>query len=189
MREVDFSRAVQVGQFRAIDFFGDGSFYILDTPGHAIGHLGALARTTTAPDTFIFMGGDLCHHSGEIRPSKYLPIPRGLSPSRPAAASFPCPGSALYDQLQASRDRSSDQPFFDPGMGLDIKETLVTIGEAQKADARDNIWFVYAHDPSLIDTVSLFPMAANEWKKSGWREKTLWVFLQDFAPAVEALQT
>ncbi len=189
MREVDFSRAVQVGQFRAIDFFGDGSFYILDTPGHAIGHLGALARTTTAPDTFIFMGGDLCHHSGEIRPSKYLPIPRGLSPSRPAAASFPCPGGALYDQLQASRDRSSDQPFFDPGMGLDIKETLVTIGEAQKADARDNIWFVYAHDPSLIDTVSLFPMAANEWKKSGWREKTLWVFLQDFAPAVEALQT
>ncbi|KAK1240993.1 hypothetical protein MKX08_000967 [Trichoderma sp. CBMAI-0020] len=30
----------------AYDYFGDGSLYILSTPGHAIGHLSALARTS-----------------------------------------------------------------------------------------------------------------------------------------------
>ena len=45
---------------KVIDFFGDGSFYIIDTPGHMKGHLGSLART--GPEEFVFMGGDCCHH-------------------------------------------------------------------------------------------------------------------------------
>ncbi|KAF9894001.1 hypothetical protein FE257_008972 [Aspergillus nanangensis] len=188
LKEIDFTSAIQVGQFRAVDFFGDGSFYLLDTPGHAIGHLGALARTTTSPDTFIFMGGDLCHHSGEIRPSPYMPIPHEIHLAGAAATNLPCPGAALYTQLQASRNRSADQPFFDPGMGLDIQEALSTIGKAQKADARENVWFIYAHDPSLLGEVDLFPLAANEWRRKNWREKTLWRFLGDFAPAIEALE-
>ncbi|KAG9074304.1 hypothetical protein FRC06_010784, partial [Ceratobasidium sp. 370] len=46
-----------LGRFRALDYFGDGSFYLLDSPGHAVGHICGLARTT--PDTFLFMGGDI----------------------------------------------------------------------------------------------------------------------------------
>jgi glyoxylase-like metal-dependent hydrolase (beta-lactamase superfamily II) len=34
--------------------------YLLDTPGHMPGHLGALAHT--AKDEWVFMGGDCCHH-------------------------------------------------------------------------------------------------------------------------------
>ena len=45
---------------KAHDFFGDGSFYIVDAPGHMQGHLGALARTGI--DEYVFMGGDCCHH-------------------------------------------------------------------------------------------------------------------------------
>ncbi|KAL3484697.1 beta-lactamase-like protein [Aspergillus germanicus] len=189
LHEIDFSNATTVGQFRALDYFGDGSFYIVDTPGHAIGHLAGLARTTTNPDTFIFMGGDLCHHSGEMRPSTYLPIPQDIS-SHVASptAGIPCPGAAIYHQLQATRGRSGDQPFFDPGMGLEIPEAMRTIEKAQHADARDNIWFIYAHDPSLLGVVDLFPLSANRWKERNWRERTLWTFLQDFAPAVEALR-
>jgi len=41
-------------------FFGDGSLYLVDTPGHMQGHLGALART--GKDEYVFMGGDCCHH-------------------------------------------------------------------------------------------------------------------------------
>ncbi|KAL7895422.1 beta-lactamase-like protein [Trichoderma sp. TUCIM 5745] len=35
-----------VGDLPAYDYFGDGSLYILSTPGHAAGHLSALARTS-----------------------------------------------------------------------------------------------------------------------------------------------
>jgi len=45
---------------RAVDFFGDGSLYIVDTPGHFPGHLSAVARV--APNSFVFLAGDLCHN-------------------------------------------------------------------------------------------------------------------------------
>lgn len=45
---------------RAFDYFGDGSFWLLDTPGHMPGHLGGLAHT--GKDEWVFMGGDCCHH-------------------------------------------------------------------------------------------------------------------------------
>lgn len=49
------------GQFtKAFDFFGDGSFLLLDAPGHMPGHLMGLART--GDDEYVIMGGDCCHH-------------------------------------------------------------------------------------------------------------------------------
>lgn len=45
---------------RAYDFFGDGSLFLIDTPGHMPGHLGALALT--GQNEWVFMGGDCCHH-------------------------------------------------------------------------------------------------------------------------------
>ncbi|KAJ5951661.1 uncharacterized protein N7479_010074 [Penicillium vulpinum] len=188
LREMDFSNSVQVGEFRAIDYFKDGSFYIIDSPGHAVGHLGALARTTTNPDTFIFMGGDLCHHSGEIRPSKHMHIPHGIRPSSiTAPITFPCPGDSVYEQLLVQRTGSLDKPFFRPAMGLDIKQAIDTIEKAQVADADSNIWFIYAHDPSLLKCVDLFPLSANAWKENNWRERTLWTFLGDFDIAAKQI--
>lgn len=183
LREIDFRDSVKVGQFQGYDFFGDGSFYIIDSPGHAVGHLGALARTTTNPDTFIFMGGDLCHHSGEIRPSKHMRIPQNIHLSSTIPKSLPCPGALVYQELLIERTGSIEKPFFRPNMGLDIKQAMDTIEKAQEADAETNVWFIYAHDPSLLGNVDLFPLSANEWKKRNWREKTLWNFLQDLVPA------
>ncbi|PCH40013.1 Metallo-hydrolase/oxidoreductase [Wolfiporia cocos MD-104 SS10] len=50
-----------VGPFpRALDFYGDGSLYLVDTPGHFPGHLCLLARTS--PDGgWIFLAGDAAH--------------------------------------------------------------------------------------------------------------------------------
>ncbi|KIW62488.1 hypothetical protein PV04_10661 [Phialophora macrospora] len=45
---------------KAFDFFGDGSFLLLDAPGHMPGHMMGLART--AQDEYVVMGGDCCHH-------------------------------------------------------------------------------------------------------------------------------
>ena len=187
LKEINFTNSPQTGQFRAFDFFSDGSFYLLDTPGHAIGHLSGLARTTTNPDTFIFMGGDLCHHSGEIRPSKHMRLPSDIPAAIPSCV-LPCPGTEAYEQLLVSRGSSVDEPFFRPAamIGVEIGETVRTIVKAQEADADSNVWFVFAHDPSLIDVVDFFPLRADGWMGKGWRKKTLWSFLRNFDAAVYA---
>lgn len=43
----------------AIDYFGDGSMYIIDSPGHLRGHINLLLRL--GPDKWIYLGGDCCH--------------------------------------------------------------------------------------------------------------------------------
>lgn len=49
----------------AVDFFGDGSFYLIDSPGHLQGHLNALLRV--APDKWVYLGGDCCHDPRILR--------------------------------------------------------------------------------------------------------------------------
>lgn len=37
VNEIDFQgTGLRLGQFRAMDFFGDGSFYLLDSPGVSV---------------------------------------------------------------------------------------------------------------------------------------------------------
>ncbi|EXJ93310.1 hypothetical protein A1O1_01702 [Capronia coronata CBS 617.96] len=42
-----------------IDFFGDGSIYVVDSPGHLYGHVNLLVRT--GPQKWVYLGGDCCH--------------------------------------------------------------------------------------------------------------------------------
>jgi glyoxylase-like metal-dependent hydrolase (beta-lactamase superfamily II) len=42
-----------------VDFFGDGSIYIVDAPGHLTGHVNLLLRT--GPGKWVYLGGDCCH--------------------------------------------------------------------------------------------------------------------------------
>lgn len=44
-----------------MDFFGDGSMYIIDAPGHVDGHINILARTS-GDGAWILLGGDSAHH-------------------------------------------------------------------------------------------------------------------------------
>lgn len=74
--------------------------------------------------------------------------------------------------------------FFEPAMGLNISQAMETIVKAQDADANENIWFIYAHDPSLYGVADLFPLPANKWRENDWRKETLWHFLQDFEGAI-----
>ncbi|CAM1509701.1 Fc.00g000360.m01.CDS01 [Cosmosporella sp. VM-42] len=43
----------------ALDLFGDGSVYVIDSPGHLYGHVNLLARI--AERKYIYLGGDCCH--------------------------------------------------------------------------------------------------------------------------------
>ena len=190
MREIDFTAegdGLKIGKFNAVDFFGDGSFYLLDTPGHAVGHLAGLARTTSDPDTFVFMGGDLCHHGGELRPSENSPLPTSIDVDLVKAAfqSRPCPGGATFQELNVKRGRKPNEPFFVPAMGLDIPLAIKTIKESQDFDASDNVFFIWAHEQNIGGIVDHFPQSINDWKKKRWAEKTHWAFLRDFVDAIK----
>ncbi|KAK0725112.1 beta-lactamase-like protein [Lasiosphaeris hirsuta] len=196
LREISFKTPLKAGAFPAYDFFGDGSFFLLDAPGHTTGHLGGLVRTTTNPDTFVFMGGDLCHHSAQLRPSPERPIPSNIhlhdllsDIQGYKSAKFQCPGSIItkpaLEHLNIKRGRKPDQPFFDPVLAEDITLATETIRKTQKADADSDVWFVAAHDPHIIGVVDFFPKAANQWKKKGWADKVRWAFLNELVGALE----
>lgn len=188
LREIAFSQGLKIGRFEAFDYFGDGSFYLLNSPGHAIGHMCGLARVTS--NSFIFMGGDACHHAGEFRPSQYLPLPSSISPNPlDLKRQNPCPGS-IFEDLLPNGDKT--KPFYkiarlEDGKGIahDADEAQVTIEKVIEIDARDEVFVVMAHDDSLLDVVDFFPKFANAFEQKGWVEKGRWLFLKDFAGAVK----
>jgi glyoxylase-like metal-dependent hydrolase (beta-lactamase superfamily II) len=190
LREITFSQGIKVGNFDAFDYFGDGSFYILDSPGHTTAHICALARVTTSPDSFIFMGGDACHHAAEFRPSKYLPLPASISPNPLDLKSLsPCPGSLFSDIL---RDGDTRRPFFNvvrynvpSPSGYDPDVAEATIEKIIETDARPDILIVMAHDETLLNVVDFFPKYANDFVEKRWVDKSRRLLLKDFAKAVE----
>ncbi|KAJ7020171.1 beta-lactamase-like protein [Mycena alexandri] len=55
----DFNTSI--GPFpHAADLFGDGSVFIIDTPGHCAGHINVLARTSS-DGAWMYLGGDVAH--------------------------------------------------------------------------------------------------------------------------------
>ena len=187
-READIPKGasgLKVGRFDAMDYFGDGSFYLLDAPGHSVGHLCGFARVTSTPDSFVFMGADSCHHVGLIRPTEYLPLPTTIS-------SFPlerfgaggCPGAVLQ-QLQPNR--SASEPFFTLSNFAfpDRVDAEETVRKIEELDAADNVFVIIAHDESLIDQIDFYPKTINDWRLKGYRSKTRWLFCRDFEGALE----
>jgi glyoxylase-like metal-dependent hydrolase (beta-lactamase superfamily II) len=54
-------RWFSVGPFpHAYDYFGDGSLYVIDAPGHLPGHVNVLARTSS-DGAWIYLAGDTAH--------------------------------------------------------------------------------------------------------------------------------
>lgn len=181
VREISFpAGGIKAGDFPAVDFFGDGSFYLLDTPGHCVGHMAGLARTSKGEgdgaesDTFMMMGGDLCHHGGEIRPSPWLSLPDRVEGR----------SGAEFQKLNVKRGRAPGGPLVEPARDVDVELARQTIARTQVADADPNVWFVFAHDTAIFEGVDLFPDRANAWKEKGWKDMTMWRFLRDFLPAV-----
>ncbi|KAI1880418.1 hypothetical protein JX265_002039 [Neoarthrinium moseri] len=182
LHEIKFEgeQSLKIGRFPAYDYFGDGSFYLLDSPGHAVGHLCGLARTTTSPDTFVLLGGDVCHYAGIFRPSKHLPVPTCITPHpcQPHGGLSLCPGHA-WEELQQSRGRDATDTLYDITFGLDIPLATNTVGKLQELDCLDNVFVVIAHDSTVRDGVPHFPESLNDWKDKGWGEKVRWAFFRD----------
>ncbi|KAI0379433.1 Metallo-hydrolase/oxidoreductase [Hypomontagnella monticulosa] len=167
VREITFAGTPpRVGGFDAFDYFGDGSFYLLDAPGHAIGHMCALARTTADPPSFVFMGADACHHAGIIRPSEKLRIPQQ------------CPCAGLWTNPEQPLLRVPHGPIF-----ADHAAATDTVRKIQELDALSEVFVILAHDTTLREHIPLFPERLNDWQANGLREKTRWLFCEDFNAA------
>ncbi|EWZ28666.1 uncharacterized protein FOBCDRAFT_138711 [Fusarium oxysporum Fo47] len=187
LHEIDFEThpgATKLGGICAVDYFQDGSFYLLNSPGHAVGHMAALARTT--PSTFMLMGADTCHHCGSIRPTQYEPLPDTVSPSPfsnpPFLPGTICPGEIL---VKIHPQHVRDKPFYDSlseARGRDVSEGEKSIAKLIDFDAKDDVFVVIAHDSGLLDLIDFFPKKANDWRKNGWKEQSRWRFLSDFKP-------
>ncbi|KAJ7175836.1 hypothetical protein C8R46DRAFT_71192 [Mycena filopes] len=171
-----------IGGLRALDFFEDGSFYLLDVPGHLKGHLCGLARVT--PTSFVYLGGDACHHPGMLRPTEAL------------HRHFPCPGhliAATRTSVSAAHFSASDHngefdllarttPLLDVPEGGFYDEppaARVSIAKMGDFDANKDVFVVLAHDWTLEEVVGPFPTSLNDWQKKGWKERAIWNFLDE----------
>ncbi|KAF2760941.1 hypothetical protein EJ05DRAFT_247426 [Pseudovirgaria hyperparasitica] len=179
LREVDFRSGAQlrVGRFEAVDWYGDGSFYLLHAPGHAVGHMCGLARTT--PGTFVFLGGDVCHHGGEMRPTEYVPLPREVTPGMVPRLRSVCPGSEYVD---GHPEKSGVKPFYrmTESFPSDIGVAEWSLEGTEEFDACRDIFVCLAHDESLLEVLEYLPKTMNGWRGRGWGEKVRWRFLGDF---------
>ncbi|KIW91746.1 uncharacterized protein Z519_07714 [Cladophialophora bantiana CBS 173.52] len=183
VREITFtSDVVEIGKFLAHDYFHDGSLYLLDSPGHCVGHLCALVRTTSSPDTYVFLGGDAAHHCGEFRPSAYVPMPEAITPNPVTLQdrNIPfCPG-AWFEDLQTSRSRDPKEPLWQPAFGHNMDDVLTTIAHMQEYDGDDSIFVILAHDPALRSPgVPFFPESINDWKERGLGKELRWAWIGD----------
>ena len=196
--ELDFRKSqLKVCGLRAIDWFDDGSFYLLEAPGHTDDHVMALART--AEETFILLGGDTAHHCGEFRPTPLHPLPESIFPSPfgpPTGQSFSsCPGSIFQPIHRSAVDPESDfrtAPFYEaaPAIHTDAVVSRATLEALKTLDASPDVLVVIAHDSSLLDILEVSPYLKAEltgWEEGGERNTKgtgRWRFLKDFGKQV-----
>ncbi|KAJ5937119.1 hypothetical protein N7466_003569 [Penicillium verhagenii] len=194
---INFDEGLTIGGFAAHDYFGDGSFYLLDSPGHCAGHISALARTTSSSadgdDTFVFLGGDICHFAGDFRPSHDKPLPQtlpvGFSNRRKTPIQCPCSLTSHHPYATNEAD-SQTTPWYKmasqfPTAYHDFELARSSVLKMQALDQDDNILVCLAHDAILLDTFPLFNKSPeadmNNWKSRGMKEKCHWGWLNDIA--------
>ena len=176
LTELDFSRTdvLKIGGLRVIDWFDDGSLYLLEAPGHAPEHIMALARTS--PDKFVLLAGDAAEYPGVIRPSPLRPLPDTVPSDQVPAF--------LLERNSAFRTT----PFYEPAPApyVDLVVGRATLAALQAFDASPHVLVVLAHDPSFREPSAHFPAASlARWEEEAARGEDAsagvhWRFLREF---------
>ncbi|WVQ93214.1 hypothetical protein IAU59_000278 [Kwoniella sp. CBS 9459] len=136
----------RVGCFdHAVDWFGDGSLWFMDGPGHSPGHIMALCRVTAQRDTYLLLGGDSSHHQ-----ALYLPVP-----------------------ISETEDLRSPLPVLDgkPQLAVDPELATYTIGQLTRMSNEDNVMVILAHEAQVDGVVDKYPGDLGEWQSKGWKEE------------------
>lgn len=192
---IAFETDLSIGGFRAHDFYGDGSVYLLDTPGHLPGHMCALVRTQ--PDSFVFLGGDICHFAGDFRPSDAIPLPAIIpeeafalgEPNRRRLLPIPCPCSVFTEHhpQKLTPKEAIQSPFYklsthhhssyrQPQLATETMEKM-----QRNFDADPRVLVCLAHDPALLAHLPSFNKKPdgdlNNWRALGMKAKCHWGWL------------
>ena len=173
----------RIGRFKAHDYFGDGSFYILFTPGHTASHLGGLVRTTS--DTFVFLGADMAHFPGMYRPNHYVPMPETLPAETKLDSRFdhPCPCS-IFTACHSDPVNARTSAFYHVSKLAeswfeDGKVAQRSVDALAEFDASENVFVAVAHDPALREVIDIFPKTMTNWKAKGWAQQSHWHFVNE----------
>ncbi|KAJ7627593.1 beta-lactamase-like protein [Mycena polygramma] len=187
---LDFdAKPLLIGGLKAVDFFGDGSLYILDVPGHQAGHVCALARVT--PTSFVFLGADACHHAGVFRPTsrlhRHVPCPVELLLATRTSVS--------HTHIHAPESLSEGAEFdltsrttpllsiAEDGYFEDPSSAHASIDKIGDFDANADVFVILGHDESLERVIGPFPLVLDQWKAKGWKQEATWAFLDETNPA------
>ncbi|KAL3485854.1 beta-lactamase-like protein [Aspergillus germanicus] len=121
---------VPFGPFdRAMDFFGDGSFWVIQAPGHMPGNLCACARVETGE--WVLLGSDCCHSRAILDGSKDF-------------GTFQMPDGStfcLHTDVSAARDTLARMRILEKELGVHI------------ALAHDATWMLEESNPVLLSLV------------------------------------
>ncbi|KAH8834697.1 beta-lactamase-like protein [Flagelloscypha sp. PMI_526] len=187
--ELDFTTSkMKIGGFTALDYFKDGSLYILDVPGHMPGHITALLRVQ--PTSFVFLSADTFHHAGQVRPTaalhKAVPISDELL-------------SSAHDHISRDYFRSGGNdttgfdfktrsgPFFQiPELGFysDPATSRTSQIGIEAFDANDDVFVVASHDSTIYPLTSEDKTTAfNDWKALGFKKQVTWQFVNTSSSA------
>ncbi|KAF7317228.1 Metallo-beta-lactamase superfamily protein [Mycena chlorophos] len=183
------SSSLVISGMNAVDFFNDGSFYLLGAPGHLEGHMIGLARVT--PTSFIILGADTAHNLGVLRPSGSFqsnnPCPADILSSTTSSISTDFFWSANttpghFDLLSRTQpllaiSDLADSFFVDPDAGQ------LSAAKLSALDADEDFLTLITHDASLDAALPLFPASLATWQKDGLKEKLAWLFLEEGNPA------
>lgn len=185
LREIEFDPNFKIGGFEAYDFFGDKSFFLLNVPGHATGHISGLARTTK--DTFAFLGGDVCHFGGAFRPTPWTPMPAKIPEGVPLDKSrfnMPCPCSH-FTACHPNKGKERTSPYYEVttmegSWYTDPPVAQASINSLAEFDAHPDVFVCIAHDKALLELCTLFPKGTiNDWQSKGWKQNADWGFLNE----------
>ncbi|KAL2839399.1 beta-lactamase-like protein [Aspergillus pseudoustus] len=118
---------VKFGAFdRAMDFFGDASFWVIEAPGHMPGNLCACARLQTGE--WVLLGSDCCHS-------------RAILDGRKEFGSFQMPDGStfcLHTDVDAALDTLARIRILEKELGVHV------------ALAHDATWMQNESDPVLL---------------------------------------
>ena len=177
VQEVDFATSTTtIGGFRAVDFFGDSSFWLLEAPGHTNHHLCALCRTTEK--SWCLLGGDACHNVAQLRPNRFRPLPDSINASMlgitPPADQ--CGHAQIPHPVRPAKE--SSLYGLAPGMHEDLEKAEQTVEKLKAFDGRDDVMIVIAHDATMLSVLEFFPQNINNWQVRGWAAQGRWLFLE-----------
>ncbi|EJT50368.1 hypothetical protein A1Q1_00346 [Trichosporon asahii var. asahii CBS 2479] len=165
---------VRCGSFpEAVDYFGDGSLYILNAYGHMVGHIAALVRTSTDPDTYMLLAGDSAHVRGLYSCCAGCKHPSFRAGLYPASA-------GLSPQEQARGGLLA--------IHYDLPAAYLNMARMGRMEEEDNVCVILAHDlewKKILDREQGGEdwewVEVGDWKKKGRKEevKKEWVYKPD----------